>query len=706
MFELLEMNLSGDNVRKKCPYMEKCYRKNPIHFGEMSHPHLEDLVKDQLVGEIEIPDTLSFECKDRELLMDQLKILQIVFRKQGKGKENDALSDTAKDSNVKVATAVLSGNDTGKDLKEKVEKHKQSTLERRINRLVEMDKTSVSANSSSNDDEEGNKVLTMRKELDSLKIEEENLEAGGSSLTKKRNCGSPSFNMFGAKKAKSEVYEKQSQKSEQSSDACQGSSKEQRASSSTKSSIMDVYTACNSMKSREEIRKKAIEKMRHQGMDVSVVEPGQFDLKYALSAPYHLFLTRIQKSKETYSQQFSITFPEILDVSLGEIVSSLQINFMVDVGWLCLQYLLAGQRTDMLILYGERVDTEKLGTNISMILVEPPTKFGCHHTKVMVLKYKDDGIRVVVSTANLYSDDWENRTQGLWISPHLPPLPSSANPSDGESPTGFKKDFERYLSRYKLAALTEWIYAVRRADFSAVNVFFVASVPGSHKGVEFDAWGHRKLGSILSKHATLPPDAPQWPIVAQSSSIGSLGPNYESWLLKDIVPTMSRETAKGLKSHPNFQFIYPSLNNYKQSFDCRVGSCCLPYSLQTHSKQEWVESYLYQWKATRTSRDRAMPHIKSYTRLSPDFKRIPWFVLTSANLSKAAWGTSRGSHYIMNYEGGVVFIPKFITNTTTFPIQEEEQAGVPVFPISYDIPLTRYESGDKPFVTEFFSGYE
>lgn len=56
-----------------------------------------------------------------------------------------------------------------------------------------------------------------------------------------------------------------------------------------------------------------------------------------------------------------------------------------------------------------------------------------------------------------------------------------------------------------------------------------------------------------------------------------------------------------------------------------------------------------------------MPHIKSYTRYSPDMKRIPWFVLTSANLSKAAWGTvGKDSHYIMNYEGGVIFIPKFV----------------------------------------------
>lgn len=77
----------------------------------------------------------------------------------------------------------------------------------------------------------------------------------------------------------------------------------------------------------------------------------------------------------------------------------------------------------------------------------------------------------------------------------------------------------------------------------------------------------------------------------------------------------------------------------------------------------WLLSLCSQWKATQTARDRAIPHIKSYTRISPDLKRIPWFVLTSANLSKAAWGVQRSfSHYIMSYEAGVIFIPKFIVS--------------------------------------------
>ncbi|KYN10021.1 putative tyrosyl-DNA phosphodiesterase, partial [Trachymyrmex cornetzi] len=602
--------------KKLCPFMEKCYRKNPIHFDEMSHPHLEKLLVDQLDGTIEIPEVLHFACNDRSQLLDQLKVLQIVLRRErNKNKDNQ---------------------------------HKKATVQRRQDKLKQMDVEAQALSRALIREERENHTET-------IKTKKRNMEASevGSSVTKKMR----QMSIEGSNCTKD---------SQQNVSNSQSSSRSNEQSTSSGTSIMDMYQSCDSEKSRKEVRKKAIQMMRQSGYTVSIVEPGEFAIKYAFSAPYHLFFTRIENSKETYNQQFSITFPEILDRSLGEIINSLHLNFMVDVGWLCLQYLLAGQCTDMMILYGDRVDHEKLNNNITMIEVDMPTKFGCHHTKIMILQYKDDGIRVVVSTANLYSDDWENRTQGLWISPHLPRLPESANPSDGESPTGFKKDLERYLNKYRHPALTQWISAVRKADFSDVNVFLVASVPGTHKDNEVDSWGYKKLAHVLSRYATLPPDAPQWPIVAQSSSIGSLGPNFESWLSKDIIPCMSRETTKGLKSHPHF----------------------------------------HQWKAKRTGRDRAMPHIKSYTRISPDLKSISWFVLTSANLSKAAWGVQRNNHYIMSYEAGIIFIPKLITGTTTFPVEDEEDPAVPVFPIPYDLPLCRYESSDSPFVCEFLTSLD
>ncbi|KAK2567608.1 Tyrosyl-DNA phosphodiesterase 1 [Acropora cervicornis] len=45
------------------------------------------------------------------------------------------------------------------------------------------------------------------------------------------------------------------------------------------------------------------------------------------------------------------------------------------------------------------------------------------------------------------------------------------------------------------------------------------------------------------------------------------------------------------------------------------------------------------WKSSCCGRNRASPHIKTYTRISPDWTKLAWFLMTSANLSKAAWGT-------------------------------------------------------------------
>lgn len=56
-----------------------------------------------------------------------------------------------------------------------------------------------------------------------------------------------------------------------------------------------------------------------------------------------------------------------------------------------------------------------------------------------------------------------------------------------------------------------------------------------------------------------------------------------------------------------------------------------------------------------------MPHIKLYTRPSPDQTSLAWVILTSANLSKAAWGqdTKDGS-LVRSWEAGVVWLPHLV----------------------------------------------
>lgn len=93
-----------------------------------------------------------------------------------------------------------------------------------------------------------------------------------------------------------------------------------------------------------------------------------------------------------------------------------------------------------------------------------------------------------------------------------------------------------------------------------------------------------------------------------------------------------------------------------------------------------------------------MPHIKSYCRISACFTKLSWFLLTSANISKAAWGTLNKdfSSYVRSYEVGVLFIPSFF-NEEFFHIQDTEKHKQQIFPFIYDLPLLPYSNTDKPW---------
>lgn len=138
--------------------------------------------------------------------------------------------------------------------------------------------------------------------------------------------------------------------------------------------------------------------------------------KLAAANPYNYFLTAIESSPQTKSEPLTITFPELLDGSLGDLERSIQINCLVQPDWLIDQYALAGQlQKPMLILTGNF--TEPLGDtmypHIKSHIIQ--MNWGTHHTKMMLFAYTDGSMRVIVSTANLYEADWRNHTQGTYL---------------------------------------------------------------------------------------------------------------------------------------------------------------------------------------------------------------------------------------------------------------------------------------------------
>lgn len=103
-------------------------------------------------------------------------------------------------------------------------------------------------------------------------------------------------------------------------------------------------------------------------------------------------------------------------------------------------------------------------------------------------------------------------------------------------------------------------------------------------------------------------------------------------------------------------------------------------------QKDWMRKYLCKWKGTRSGRDRASPHIKTYTRFamsSPSNGNVSssddhgpesdavlaWMLLTSSNMSRAAWGElqKKGAQFmIRSYELGVLIWPGLFKVSSIF----------------------------------------
>lgn len=291
-----------------CQYGQNCYRKNPHHFMEYTHAHLDKIIGQNPsdTNEIEIPDDLT---ANKELILNQIKIMNDLFPNVSTQPESKRIKTDETVSSIAVDSV------TEETPKESV-----------VDNIIEIIKPIVSMVSSSVD-----------------------------------GC-SPS---------------------------CESSSSSSR--SKPKINIGDYNPV--------------------------VAPKGKMAEKLKAAHPYNYFLTVIPSSPATHSEPLSVTFQELLDPSLGDLESSVQINFMVEPGWLLAQYYFAGQLDKpLLLLYGSEL--EELQTisqkkpNIKAHFIRMGNPFATHHTKMMLFAYKDNSMRVIVSTANLYEADWHNRTQG------------------------------------------------------------------------------------------------------------------------------------------------------------------------------------------------------------------------------------------------------------------------------------------------------
>lgn len=356
-----------------CQYAKECYRKNPHHFMEYAHEHLDRIIEQNStknLPEYNVPDDLAAQ---KDVILEQVKIINDLFPKQSaephtkRSKSDEGQPQSSSLNSTALLTSLVSSSVDG----------------------------------------------CVQSKKDDTKV---------------------------------------------------------ASTSSTQSSSKAMYMNSGVTSQTDQTPNRNIHDY------IKVVNPkGKMAQKLAASRPYNYFLTCITSSRPTHSEPLSITFQEILDPSLGDLECSVQINFMVEAGWLLGQYYFAGcLNKPLLIIYGsgspELETISKLKPQVTAHLVKMPNPFSTHHTKMMLLGYTDGSMRVVVSTANLYDDDWDNRTQGLWMSDKLEAMPNGSDTAAGESPTEFRNELLKYLSSYKLPQLQSWILRVRKCNFSAVNI--------------------------------------------------------------------------------------------------------------------------------------------------------------------------------------------------------------------------------------------
>ena len=367
--------------------------------------------------------------------------------------------------------------------------------------------------------------------------------------------------------------------------------------------------------------------------------------------------------------------------------------------------------------------------------------YGVHHTKMFLIGFSNQTIRVVVHTANLRYSDIHMKAQGLYLQDF--PLKKTTQTATTSSP--FETTLLDYLDTYRYTEPRTWIggeepgflrSVIRRYDYSAASAVLIPSTPGYHRLDTSELRGHLKVRQVITQFTSVPDNSKvnaksQQPIICQFSSIGSLSEKYlrevqSSFDTRLARRPLSTSTTTKDASPIRIQMVYPTVQEIRESIEGYVGGGSVPGSLRNVSKP-FLRPLFCRWKpkqqvSTATAgqepakkeknplwKPNNVPHIKSYFQHSPDRESLEYFVLGSQNLSMAAWGTVQNDFrsggrklFIRHWELGVFVSPQLCGGKPLVPWRPElaHKDGLVPIPLPFSHIPESYDASDEPWAVD------
>jgi tyrosyl-DNA phosphodiesterase 1 len=335
---------------------------------------------------------------------------------------------------------------------------------------------------------------------------------------------------------------------------------------------------------------------------------------------------------------------------------------------------------------------------------------------------------------------------------------------DGSCP--FERDLLDYLQSYRYDIRHNWdnhltanptataaitmTQLLSQFDFRSARAILIPSVPGYHRGDDnIHRYGHMKLRQAVRRQSssssssstsrttttTSSGTSSNAAVVCQFSSMGSL---HEKWLIgefgasatgRTMTTTATTDHNNPAVTNARIHLVYPTADEVRCSVEGYAGGAALPADTKNVEKASLRPLY-HRWSPSSSSSSssdnpfalgRNLPHIKTFFRYNASGTGMQWFVLTSHNISSAAWGQlqKKGQQFFCrHWELGVFMSPAtlqcrrlvpFVLSQQQQPLRRPNTADsgssttcdhlydIATVPLPYQFFPEKYQEGDVPW---------